>query len=225
MHLFGNNQHAEGVIKYLKEQPDLKIHTKQPATYFWWWFNNSIKAMRKLVYEYETAACILKRRQWRRLALDLAASGEASGDVLNNEAINQDQVRWDDKGYHGRNGEQRLLSELKKVFDEALNDLMTSGRRRSVRDSVSFRFRTISAFAEKTAQGTMSRFSYVTFIKWYNGTWKRPKSGIPKAAIAAMAAFCTEVSTGSSEFGVAVDRAVQMKITSTNKKKQDKSNK
>ena len=63
MHLFGNNQHAEGVIKYLKEQPDLKIHTKQPATYFWWWFNNSIKAMRKLVYEYETAACILKRRQ------------------------------------------------------------------------------------------------------------------------------------------------------------------
>ncbi|EJK66234.1 hypothetical protein THAOC_12860 [Thalassiosira oceanica] len=71
----------------------------------------------------------------------------------------------------------------------------------------------------------MSRFGYTTFLKWYNGVWSRPKSGIPKAAVAAMAAFCTEVSMGSTEtFKDALVEATKIKNNSIAGKKGKKTN-
>ena len=34
--IFGNNQHAEGIIKHIKENPELEAHCQQLATYMWW---------------------------------------------------------------------------------------------------------------------------------------------------------------------------------------------
>ena len=50
--LFANNQHAENVIKHMKEMPDLHHHIQEPATYMWWWWKNALKCGKTLVRDY-----------------------------------------------------------------------------------------------------------------------------------------------------------------------------
>ena len=199
--IFGNNQHKEGLIKNIKTLPDLHLHTKELATYIWWFYKNCIKSLRKLIVDYQGCAHILERRMGRRKKKDELNSNSKSQDAIRNDTMNENCGNWDVRGYLGVRGENMLRIDLTTALDKAL-----AGER----NGLSLRYYLVKSYSEKKGVGSMSGFCEGTFKKWIKDTWNRPKKGVPKAAMAAMIAFKDAV-TNEQDFSFALSEAKQIR--------------
>ena len=48
-HVYGNNMHAEGVVKDVKSKPDVKLTCKEPASFLWENYRNLKRNARMFV--------------------------------------------------------------------------------------------------------------------------------------------------------------------------------
>lgn len=177
--IWGNDQHAEGIIKHIKENPDLDAHCQQVATYLWWNWINIHKCLKTLSSDYKKLALVLSKRMAKKAAKKLR--NDATADAIENERMNDTDEAWGvSEEYRGLKGEIKLRSDIIEVFDRLLQRNQSNSKRHEV----------LSNFHDGNGEGTLAGFGYGIFNKWMKN--KQPVGWKLKPAIkTAMMAFIT----------------------------------
>ena len=179
-HIFGNNQHSEGIIKHIKEQGDLHLHTQQLATYMWWWWRNSIMCGKTLVRDYRLMPAIVNKRRKRAAGLMSVETG-ATADAVENERVNNTNAIWDVSGYQGPKGEQKLKEQLLGAMAKLKNDYNTT------------RHAALTAHVASVGVGHLVGFKLTEFNGWMNGYWPAGKRVKTEAKVAMLSYIHSQV--------------------------------
>ena len=87
-HIYGNNQHMEGVIKHFKGQPDKAMNCDEPALYFYTSFEDSKASNRTFVAGLEKAKWEAERHQGSNKAKTIVENTQQkTEDAVENEAL------------------------------------------------------------------------------------------------------------------------------------------
>ena len=153
--LFGNNQHCEGKLKYVKEEDGIDVHCNEPATYRWWWYKNSVKCGRTLVRDYKMTPHTIKAR--KKSAASRVANHileeDATVDAVANAVLTTTNMQWQPPSKY------RGIGDKKQLSDDLLNvcELMNNCHNNTAK------VRQVDMHVNATGDGTLVDFKYNAF--------------------------------------------------------------
>ena len=176
--IFGNNQHAEGIIKYIKAHPDLKLHCQQMATYLHWQWTNIELTSKQLVLDYKNLNASIERKKIKH-DKKLNKSTTATADSIENERLNNTDAGWGiSAAYQGVRGDRQLKQELEDAFVIELS-------RTNKRNNNTQTYAILKAFVEgpDCGNGHLNGLGYGKFGEYMDGHRTIPLQPKNKAAL------------------------------------------
>jgi len=177
MHFFGNNMHAESIIKWLKGRKDLSLDTSEPAAWALARWHEQREAGKTIVKEHERAAHILTDRKTAKARrMDLMQG--ATSDAIENEDLNNTDMAWGTAS-NGLKRENELKSKMIDIFDVHVPKGGNSCRYKMLVDHVD---------NYEHSEGNLKGMKYCKFNEWMNGK-RAPGNRIKANVLRAFSSF------------------------------------
>ena len=184
-HIYDNDQHMEGVIKNVKQQPDRLLDCDEPALYFYSRWKDLKASNRTFVADLEKMSGVVAKRKENAEADQVAKATKRNEteDAKKNKAFMLEDAVWD-TGARGSKAELELRNKLEVVF------LKSYGKK-----NYKVWHKVMKDYIVETGVGTITGMGYDVFGAWM-GNRRVSKKDIGAGAMRGMEHFLTNWKKG-----------------------------